>query len=104
MTVENGAGEAANVETIFTDPHPTPVSDELSKLRTALLDKLPRNAAVKFEYDGRLNLHVDVRSYEDRLVVEALIPGLCGGIFTNLQRGMSSQGSHRHRISAVVDR
>ena len=104
MTVENSAGEAANVESMFADPPSTPISDELGKLRGVLIEKLPREALVKFEFDGRLLLHVHVRSYEDLPVVEALLPSLCGGIFRNLQRGMTGHTSHRHRVTASVER
>ena len=104
MSVENSAGEAGNVESMFAEPQPTPVSDELGKLRGVLIEKLPRDALIKFEYDGRLQLHVYVGRYEDLAVVEALLPSLCGGIFRNLQRGMTRHSSFNHRVSAAVDR
>jgi hypothetical protein len=104
MSVENSAGGAGNVESMFAEPPSTPVSDELGRLRGVLLEKLPRDALIKFEFDGRLQLHVYVGRYEDLAVVEALLPSLCGGIFGNLQRGMSGHSSFKHRVSASVDR
>jgi hypothetical protein len=104
MSVENNAGEAGNVESMFAEPQPTPISDELGKLRGVLIEKLPRDALVKFEFDGKLSLHVYVRGYEDLAVVEALLPSLCGGIFRNLQRGMTRHSSFNHRVSASVER
>ena len=104
MSVETSAGGAGNVESMFAEPQATPVSDELAKIRGVLIEKLPRESAIKFEFDGKLSLHVYVRGYEDLAVVEALLPSLCGGIFRNLQRGMSGQGAFRHRVSASVAR
>ena len=104
MTVEKSAGEAGNVETIFAEPPSTPVSDELGKLRGVLLEKLPRDALIKFEFDGRLQLHIYVKRYEDLAVVEALLPSLCGGIFRDIQRGMTRHSSYNHRVSASVER
>ena len=104
MTVEKSAGEAGNVETIFAEPPSTPVSDELGKMRGVLLEKLPRDALIKFEFDGRLQLHIYVRRYEDLAVVEALLPSLCGGIFRDIQRGMTRHSSFNHRVSASVER
>ena len=104
MSVKNNAGETGNVETIFAEPPSTPVSDELGRLRGVLLEKLPRDSLIKFEFDGRLQLHVYVRRYEDLAVVEALLPSLCGGIFGDLQRGMTRHSSFNHRVTTSVER
>ena len=99
--MDTSPGSTGNVENMFEAP-PTPISDELEKLRRVLVEQLPRDALIKFEFDGRLRLHVDARRFEDVAVVEALLPSLSGGIYGDLQRAMSRHNSFLHRVTATV--
>ena len=104
MTADTPAGDAANVESMFAEDQATPISDELDKLRSVLIEHFPRDALIRFEFDGRLRVHVDVRRFEDVAVVEAVLPSLCGGIFHGLQRTMSRHNSFVHRVTASARR
>ncbi|MFC7535981.1 hypothetical protein ACFQPG_01205 [Sphingomonas sp. GCM10030256] len=102
MSIETG--EPANVESMFAEAQATPVTDELEKLRSVLVEQLPRDALIKFEFDGKLRVHLDVRRFEDVAHVEALLPSLAGGIYRDLQRGLSRHNSFLHRVTASVRR
>lgn len=104
MSVETVADGTANVESMFANSQATPVSDELGRLRKMLLELGPCDAIIKFEFDGRLRLHIDVRRVEDVAMLEAVLPSLSGGIFHDVQRGMAGHNSFRHRVSALVTR
>ena len=95
-------GESGNVESMFAETQATPVTDELAKLRNVLVEHFPRDALIKFEFDGRLRVHVDVRRFEEVAVVEALLPSLSGGIYRDLQRSMTGHNSFLHRVTATV--
>ncbi|MCL6729172.1 hypothetical protein [Sphingomonas hankyongi] len=100
MVAETGA--AANVEQIFGSPESTPVADELQKLTSMLEALCPKDSIIRFEFDGQLRLHVDVRRFEEMTTLEALLPTACGGIFHGVQRGVAQKHSFFHRLSAVV--
>jgi hypothetical protein len=51
-----------------------------------------------------LQLHIDVRNLEDVSRLEVVLPSLCGGIFSNLQRGLVDNHPFLHRLTALVDR
>jgi hypothetical protein len=80
------------------------VSDELTRIRDAVGAVLPRDAHIFFHFDTRLHLHIDVRNLEDVSRLEVVLPSLCGGIFSNLQRGLVDNHPFLHRLTALVDR
>lgn len=81
------------------------VSDELNRIAAAIEAVLPRDAEVGFEFaDGRLEVIVDIRELEDLVRVEGMLPGLCGGIFSNIQRGLVDNRPFFHRLTARVAR
>lgn len=76
------------------------VSDELGRIKEALLAACPPEAVVSFHYEDDLNVHIDVRNVEHMTIVEAMLPGVSPGLFTDLQRGRSPQRPFFHRVSA----
>ena len=103
MSAGADADVLSNVERISISSQPTAVSDELARLTGMLREVCPRDAAIGFEYDGKLHLHVYVRRSEDVTRVETILPSLSGGIFHSVHRGKGRQ-SFQHRVSALVER
>jgi hypothetical protein len=95
---------AVNVEHLFGSPDLTPVTDELQKITKMLQVLCPKESVIRFYFDGRLRVHIDLRRVEELTMVEALLPTACGGIFQNVQRGMAEKHSFFHRVTAVVAR
>jgi hypothetical protein len=98
------AEEAAVVAALPVPARSNPVSDELCKLRKALLAACPAEAVITFEFDGLLRVHIDARRVEDITQIETFLPALCGGIFTDAQRRLSANHSFFHRLTASVAR
>ena len=92
------------VEQIFGSTDSTPVSDELHRLTAMLAPLCPKDSVISFDFHGRLRLHIDIRSFGEMALVERLLPTLCGGIFRDVHRGMSTKHSFFHRLTAVVGR
>lgn len=82
----------------------TIVTDELNKILTMLKGTSPESALISFDFDGRLHVHVDVRSFEDLLKVEGILPILGGGMFHDLTRGKTPHHPFHHRLSAILER
>ena len=82
----------------------TIVSDELGRIRSAVQALSPADAAIGFEYDGRLRINIDVRSLEDLTRLETLLPGAFDGLFFNLQRRLVEHHPFLHRLTATVAR
>lgn len=80
------------------------VSDELARITKAVAALCPDDAEIGFEYDGKLRINIDLRKLEDLVKVEILLPGMCGGIFSDAQRGMVENRPFLHRLTALVDR
>jgi hypothetical protein len=100
-------GEAraqASVEAMPAPARSTIVSDELNRIRSAVQAISPEGAAIAFEFDGRLQINIDVRRIEDLSRLETLLPNACGGIFSNLQRGLVDNRPFLHRLTADVER
>src|SRR3954449_1567835 len=93
-----------NVEEIFGLTDSTPVSDELQRLPAVLEPLCPEDSVITFDFHGKLRLHIDIRSFEEMTLVERLLPTMCGGIFRDVHRGMSTKHSFFHRLTAVVGR
>ena len=95
---------SADVAPINIPPPPTTVSDELGKLMGTLREHCSPEAVIIFQFDGKLHVHIDVRDIEEVARLESLLPSLCGGAFSELQRGLAAHHSFFHRISARVAR
>lgn len=102
MTAAVQVNSGPNVERMFGVADSAPVCDALRKLTSMLASTCPKDSVAKFEFDGMLRLHLDVRRYEDMTTAEVLLPTMCGGIFTDVQRGVADKHSFFHRLTAVV--
>lgn len=94
---------AANVEQIPVPPRPRIVTAELDRIAQAVRAHCPKDTTIGFEYDGRLQINIDIRKLEDLMAVEGVLPTLLGGIFTKLQRGLVDNRPFQHRLIADVD-
>jgi hypothetical protein len=104
MVLDEKEAAGRNVEQLFGLPDPAPVSDELQKLTDMLAPLCPKDCIIRFEFDGKLRLHIDVRRFEEIAALEALLPAMWGGIFYDVQRGIAEKHSFFHRLTAVVRR
>jgi len=80
------------------------VTDELNRILAILRDVSPKDGDISFDFDGRLEVHIDVRNYEDMVKLEQLIPSLGGGIFCCMERANTPNRPFFHRVTARVDR
>jgi len=96
--------EPRNVKPITADNRPCLVCDELLKLKGQLAAEFPETEGISFEFRKDLRLHIDVRSLEEARIVEARLPALCGGAFSQVFVGKSPNHSFFHRVSAKVSR
>ena len=88
----------------FPQPlHDTSVTDELDRILGMLREAAPKNATISFDFDGRLSVHIDVRTVEDITRVEAVLPVLGRGMFHGLSRKATPHHPFYHRVSALVD-
>jgi hypothetical protein len=101
-----GAEAAANpvVEPISAASKSAIVSDELNRITTAVTAIAPQDADITFEFNGKLRINIDIRKLEDLAKMETQLPGVCGGIFSNMQRGLVEHHPFFHRLTALVDR
>jgi len=83
---------------------PRSLSDGLRQLTGTLASVCPKESVIRFEFDGKLRLHLDVRRFEELAAMEILLPTICGGAFHHVQRGMSERHSFFHHLTAVVER
>lgn len=98
-------GSADRPSSARSGPEPsTIVSEELGRIRSAVQALSPADAAIGFEYDGRLRINIDVRSLEDVARLETLLPGVCEGLFSNMRRGLVEHHPFLHRLTATVAR
>ncbi len=81
-----------------------PVSRELDRIADAVRALCPKDTQIGFEYDGRLRMHLDIRGLEEVARLEILLPGLEGGMFSNIQRGLVDNRPFFHRLIVAVDR
>lgn len=101
--MSEGMAEKQSVERL-PDQRSTAITDELNKILDMLTTASPEGAIVSFDFDGRLHVHIDVRSFEDLLKVEGVLPILGGGMFHGVSRGETPHRPFFHRLSAIVDR
>lgn len=104
MIADQATNAEPTVEAIFRSPESTPVSDELERLTGMLATFCPKDTSIKFDFDGTLRVHIDVRRFEEMTTLEALLSTNFGGIFQDVQRGTSEKHSFFHRLTAVVGR
>jgi hypothetical protein len=88
----------------FPHSHNSRVTDELNRILNLLRGICPRDAQISFAFDGRLQVHIDVRKHEELYVVETVLPNLEGGLFHSLNRGRTPHHPFFQRLSAVVQR
>lgn len=82
----------------------TVLTDELNKILDMLTSACPDRSIISFDFDGKLHVHIDVRSLEDMLKVEGTLPLLGGGMLHDVVRGRTPHRPFFHRLSAVVER
>lgn len=80
------------------------VTDGLNDILSMVRSACPPEANITFDFDGELHVHIDVRSLEEVLKVEGMLPGLGAGIFRAISRGDTPHHPFFHRLSAIVDR
>jgi hypothetical protein len=104
MDANKGSAEA-KVQPIAAPGRSTFISDELNRITEIVTAICPRDAEVTFTFeDGRLELNIDIRQLEDLVRIEGQLPGMCGGIFSDVQRGLVDNRPFFHRLTARVDR
>jgi hypothetical protein len=81
---------------------PAPVSDELSRIMALLQEACPPETIITFGFDGRLQVHIDVRKREHVMFVEMVLPTLEAGLFHGISLGGTPRHPFYHRVSAIV--
>jgi hypothetical protein len=92
------------VEPFPQPPRTTSIADELGRLLELLHSEFPGAIKIFFEFDGKLKLHIDVRTGEEISTTEARLAKLCGGAFTQIQHGATPHHPFFHRVTALVER
>ncbi|AIT78719.1 hypothetical protein [Novosphingobium pentaromativorans] len=99
--------EVTNISQVEPFPQATraiSIAEELGKLLEILKSEFPKAIKVFFEFDGKLKLHIDVRTGEEVSTAAARLGSLCGGIFNNIHNGATPHHPFFHRVTAEVDR
>lgn len=101
----NSALQPAHVvERLPTAISQSPITDELGRIFAALQQSIPDAAQISFDFDGKLHVHIDVRRREQIMLIEAMLPALCGGgRFHTINLGKTPHHPFMHRISAMVN-
>jgi hypothetical protein len=94
----------SSVDRLPSQPRATIISDELAKLMELIADACPKDAQISFVFDGRLHAMIDVRTMEEVVAVEMIVPQLAAGLFHSLQRAKAPRHGFGHRITALVAR
>jgi hypothetical protein len=94
----------SSIDRLPSQPRATTISDELAKLMELLAGACPKGAQISFVFDGRLHALIDVRTIEDVVAVEMIVPQLAAGLFHTLQRAKAPRHGFGHRITALVER
>jgi len=96
---------ASSAELFSPLGHASGATDELNRLLDMLKTACPEATAIRFDFDGKLRVHIDVRCRSDVAMIEAILPALGGGAtFYGLTLGATPHHPFHHRISALVDR
>lgn len=88
----------------FPNQKSTVISDELSRILDMLRDICPAGARISFDFDGKLHVHIDVRTGEDVARMGGILPTLGGGMFHGINVGTTPHHPFFHRVSALIDR
>lgn len=75
---------------------------EIEALHSLVRAACPPSAVISICFDGHFNLFVDVRSLEEAATVEAILPDLAGGAFSDLRRSGTPHQPFRHRVTATI--
>jgi hypothetical protein len=81
----------------------SPVRDELSRIMGLLHHACPPESYVSFTFDGRLQVHIDVRKREHVTLVQTALPRLNAGLFHSINIGGTPRHPFYHRVSALVE-
>jgi hypothetical protein len=82
----------------------TVVSDELGRIVALLRAACPPDSTISFDFDGRLQVHLDIRKREEVLLIQATLPMLEAGLFEIVNLGNTPGRPFFHRITANVAR
>ena len=82
---------------------PTPVTEELNRILDLLREAFPDAASISFEFSGKLLVHIDLAKREHVVLVEAMLPGLEGGLFQGINRSATPNRPFFYRVSAAVN-
>lgn len=79
------------------------VTDELGGILRTVRDRCPSDARISFDFDGRLRLHLDVRTADQVSNVESALAGTRAGMFHSFTRGKTPHHPFYRGLSAVFD-
>jgi hypothetical protein len=96
--------ESGSVDRLPNQPRARLVSEELTRIMAMVVDACSPDAKVSFAFDGRLHLYVDVRTIEEVVGVELILPSLGAGMFHEIHRSQAPRHGFGHRVTALVDR
>lgn len=82
----------------------TSVTDELNEILALLRHAFPDAAAISFDFDGRLHVHIDLRMREEVTLAQAVLPTLGAGLFDAISLRSTPHHPFLHRVSALVSR
>ena len=82
----------------------TAVSDELGRILELLTSEFPQAVEIGFSFSGKLQVHIDVRSLEEITILDAKLPTMAGGLFSEVRYGGTPGHAFLHRVSAKVAR
>jgi hypothetical protein len=94
--------QPAVVEQLSRTPQ-SAVTDELGGILRTVRDRCPAGALISFDFDGRLRLHVDVRTSEQLSHVETALATSRAGMFHSFTHGKTPHHPFFRRLSAVID-
>jgi hypothetical protein len=101
---DNLSTAPGTVEPFPIPPQSAVVSDELGRISSLLKSACPGDALIRFEFDERLRVHIDVRKQEELTLVEMQLEKLCHGLFSEIRRGDTPHRPFYHRVTALVAR
>jgi hypothetical protein len=93
---------ASGGERFPASPGNRPVCDQLDRIVEMLRRACPPDTEITFSYDGRLQVHIDVRKREHVMYVEMVLPTLEPGLFDGVSLGGTPRHPFHHRVSALV--
>ncbi len=96
--------KTGSVESFPAPALSTAVSDELARILELLDREFPQAVEIGFTFAGKLQVHIDVRSLEEVTVLDAKLPSMGGGLFSDVRYGGTPGHAFLHRVSALVAR